>query len=932
MAKDGQNTPTSIALDDNGNIFLTGYYAEYDQSDTNFTPQNPPAGLGCSITPDIHPYIWTGIFVTRFDSNGCYAWTKTPNIGEGLGDSVAVDHTGNIYIGGVTYGQIDFDTDGPGDPQGVAGTSNSFLTKLGNDGAYQWTETQQSVGFGHIQVDALNNVYYAGNFSAATDFDPGTGPLDVDVQSPVGSQGFYFTKINADGTYGGTSVVDPGIAGTDSVTYNDVVRDQFGHLYATGYLYDPGQPGTYTDFLSGRHQLFNPANNPPTADAGTDQTIIDSDSSGSEIVNLNGNASIDIDDGIESYLWLDSATPIGTLDNISPSLSVGVHSINLIVTDYMGATNSATVTVTVDVDTDGDGQGNNADTDDDNDGMPDVFENTYGLDPLSAADASGDVDGDGLTNLQEYGLGTDPTVADTDSDGMPDGFEVTYGLNPLDPSDAALDPDGDGISNLNEYLQGTDPTTFDGTPIGYYEYGWTDLLTGYGSVDTQAVVTDVQGNVYDVGHFSTAIDFDPTAGVDSRSPTTAYKRAVYVRKLNADGSYGWTQTIGGTDNNFAWSVALDGAGNMYVAGYFYGTTDFDPGAAQDNHVSNGGADFFVTKLNADGTYGWTRTFGGASDDRANSVSVDSAGNVYVAGYFQGTVDFDPVTGPDTRIAAGGYDAYVMKLDASGAYVWARTFGGTGSDVAQSVTVDSADNVYVAGNFTGNVDLDPTSGSYWKTSSGGTDIYVTTLGADGSYVRSQVIGGSGSDTATAVAADDAGYIYVTGWFYSASMDFDPTSGTDYQSKANLYSAFVTKLGSDGVSYGWTKVLTSSSNILINAVAIGTSGQVHLTGDIGGIADLDPGAGVVSADGGGTGFHHAYLVTLDGTDGSYKWSVAPTGNAASYGYAVTVDGVGNVYYAGTAQSTGPLDFNPDGAGDSVALSAWNNGFLSKWNIIQ
>jgi hypothetical protein len=121
--------------------------------------------------------------------------------------------------------------------------------------------------------------------------------------------------------------------------------------------------------------------------------------------------------------------------------------------------------------------------------------------------------------------------------------------------------------------------------------------------------------------------------------------------------------MGGASDDSGDSAAVDGGGNVYVTGSFQGTVDFDPGpGTEDNHTSEGDLDIFLTKINADGTYGWTQTMGGASGDDGLSAAVDGGGNVYVTGSFQGTVDFDPGPGTeDNHISNGGADIFLTKF-------------------------------------------------------------------------------------------------------------------------------------------------------------------------------------------------------------------------------------------------------------------------------
>ena len=114
----------------------------------------------------------------------------------------------------------------------------------------------------------------------------------------------------------------------------------------------------------------------------------------------------------------------------------------------------------------------------------------------------------------------------------------------------------------------------------------------------------------------------------------------------------------GTSNNYGQSVVLDSSGNIYTTGTFAGTADFDPGDGIANLTSTGGNDVFVSKLDMSGNYVWAKGFGGTNGESGYSVAVDSLGNVYTTGIFQGTADFDPGSGIANMTSVGSDDVFV----------------------------------------------------------------------------------------------------------------------------------------------------------------------------------------------------------------------------------------------------------------------------------
>jgi hypothetical protein len=181
-----------------------------------------------------------------------------------------------------------------------------------------------------------------------------------------------------------------------------------------------------------------------------------------------------------------------------------------------------------------------------------------------------------------------------------------------------------------------------------------------------------------------------------------------------------------------YGVAADDSGNVYVAGQFVSTVDFDPSGGTDEHTANGSFDIFLSKFDSSGVFQWARTWGGVKWDFGYAVATDGSGNVYMTGDFQGTdVNFNP-GGSAPYSSNGIWDAFLSKFDSSGDFQWARTWGGVDSDDGYGVATDGSGNIYVTGGFKGTVDLDPGDGTDEHISYGNYDIFLSKFPPDGNW--------------------------------------------------------------------------------------------------------------------------------------------------------------------------------------------------------
>lgn len=295
----------------------------------------------------------------------------------------------------------------------------------------------------------------------------------------------------------------------------------------------------------------------------------------------------------------------------------------------------------------------------------------------------------------------------------------------------------------------------------------------------------------------------PSGGVyaDARSTNTWSSQAVVTRLDPATGNALWTRMSTG-GGGFAIRLAVDGAENLYAAGFFAGTTTF--GTTTLTSMSSA-ENSFVWKLNSSGDTAWAGRLGSTGGCRPWGITADAGGNAYLTGqWYNGTNDFDPGSGTVGLTNRGGLDIYVVKLipGAGGAMQlgWARGIGGTGTDIGYAVAADAAGNVYTTGQFTGTVNFNPTSTlkKDQRNLSGG-GVFVSKLNSAGNYVDAAGLAGTPSGTGSGVGRsiklDSSNNVYLTGTF-GGTADFDPTSGTYNLTSNGDNDAFVVKLTQSG----------------------------------------------------------------------------------------------------------------------------------------
>lgn len=321
---------------------------------------------------------------------------------------------------------------------------------------------------------------------------------------------------------------------------------------------------------------------------------------------------------------------------------------------------------------------------------------------------------------------------------------------------------------------------------------WSDL-TGTSASDLVEDIAfdDSENALYVAGHTTLSLHDQAVIG----------DRDIFLIKYDADGNRVWTIMDGTALEDRTYDISIDSNGNIYLAGMTYGNFDGDTNSPT-------GRDIFVAKYNSSGSKVWTRQEQGNNWERAEGITIDSNDNIYITGYTA-----SPELNGET--SNGSNDSFIIKYNSAGALQWTRLIGTIDSEYGYGITTDSSDNVYVAGQTTGDMG--------GRVNQGGFDQFVAKYSTNGAHLWTASRGGPNHEAFTDAVADSSGQVYISGYIQKTEVDdigdytlslFDPAGDETWTiQNSSTYGTH----RSDFANY---LALDSAENVYVNGTTYGS----------------------------------------------------------------------------------------------------------------
>ena len=408
------------------------------------------------------------------------------------------------------------------------------------------------------------------------------------------------------------------------------------------------------------------------------------------------------------------------------------------------------------------------------------------------------------------------------------------------------------------------------------DWAWAKSAGGNNTNVEQRIATDANGNVLVTGVFNS-----PTITFGTVTLTTG---SFFIVKYDASGNVLWAKSAGEQSQCYSRSIATDANGNVLVIGHFTSPTITFGTTTLIN--TNAFSDIFIVKYDANGNVLWAKSASGKTQDTGIGITTDANGNILVTGGFtSSTITFGITTLSNADTSLGGADIFIVKYDTNGNVLWAKSAGGNYSEFGTSVATDANGNVLVTGFFSSDT---ITFGIDTLTNAGANDIFVVKYNASGNMLWAKSAGGIEAENSGTIATDINANVLLTGSFFSQTITF----GTITLTNVGGFDIFIVKYDASG-NVLWAKSAGGIFQDYGVGIASNVDGDVLLTGSFANPAIT---FGTTTLTNAGNNYDYDIFIVKYDASGNELWAKSAGGIGNDYSYGIATDANGNVLVTG------------------------------------
>jgi len=456
-----------------------------------------------------------------------------------------------------------------------------------------------------------------------------------------------------------------------------------------------------------------------------------------------------------------------------------------------------------------------------------------------------------------------------------------------------------------------------GAKADNHDFLWLRTAGGSGAEVSRQIVVDDAGSSYIVGEFnSTNLPFGSIV-LTNTLPSSLSTWDGFIVKYDSSGNVVWAKKFGGTNDDRGSSIAVDNQHNCYVTGWFDSTNFYIDGVTLTNYSPNGNSSLFVAKFDAAANLLWARGPSGGYNTSGSKIAVDSTGNCYVTGSFNGTNTF----GGTNLVSRGSSDVLLLKYDPDGNLLWAQQAGGSALDGGAGIALDASNNVYLLANIRST---NAAFGSFVFSVIGTyicQNMVVAKYDPAGNVIWAKQYGGTSLDAGTSIVVDKSTNCYITGSASSTNLFFGSIVLTNNYNLLIGTAVFVVKLDDCGNAL-WAKAAQGNNTVSSQGIAVDQAGNSYIAGyfqcdylvfDTMTLTNTEP-------DPFGGGPADAFVAKFDAY-GNLLRVVQPVGTNDQRAFSIAVDSAANVYITGWTQGTNVL------FGSFATTNAYLDMFVAK-----